>query len=137
MFVNHFAVLGNAGADPVWRITAKGGLVATVNVATHYRRRDVATGDWVESTEWHRITAFDELANELAHSVTKGTRVAAEGYMRTRKFVDANAQERYAHELVVTWLEYGPSAAARPAGRPVPEALPDTTEGPDADADVI
>ena len=110
MFRNHFSVLGNAGAEPTLRRTLSGGLVATVNVATNFRHRD-AQGQWIESTEWHRITAFDELAKTLQESVRKGTRVAAEGYMRTRKFVDANHQDRYIHELVATRIEAGDSAA--------------------------
>jgi single-strand DNA-binding protein len=110
MFRNHFAVLGNAGAEPTLRRTLTGGVVATINVATNYRHKD-ADGRWIESTEWHRITVFDRLAKELQESVRKGTRVAAEGYMRTRKFLDANHQERYVHELVATRIEVGDAAA--------------------------
>ena len=109
MFRNHFSVLGNAAAEPTLRKTLTGGLVATVNVATNFRHKD-AEGRWIEATEWHRITAFDELAKTLQESVRKGTRVAAEGYMRTRKFVDANHQERYVHELVSTRVEVGHAA---------------------------
>ena len=110
MFRNHFSVLGNAGAEPTLRKTLTGGLVATVNVATNFRHR-AAPGQWIESPEWHRITAFDDLAKTLQESVRKGTRVVAEGYMRTRKFVDANHQDRYVHELVATRIDVGDSAA--------------------------
>jgi single-strand DNA-binding protein len=109
MFRNHFSVLGNAGAEPTLRQTLTGGVVATVNVATNYRHKD-ADGRWIESTEWHRITAFDQLAKKIHESVRKGTRVAAVGYMRTRKFVDANYQDRYVHELVATHIEIGDAA---------------------------
>ena len=109
MFRNHFSVVGNAGAEPTLRKTLTGGLVATVNVATNFRHKDTQ-GQWIESTEWHRITAFDDLAKTLQESVRKGTRVAAEGYMRTRKFVDANHQERYVHELVAMRLSFGSEA---------------------------
>ena len=111
MFRNHFAVLGNAGAEPTLRKALTGGLVATVNLATNYRHRDAATGEWLESTEWHRITAFDQLAKELGEHVRKGTRVGVEGYMRTRKFVDAHHQDRHVHELVATRIEVGDAAA--------------------------
>jgi single-strand DNA-binding protein len=110
MFRNHFSVLGNAGSEPTLRRTLAGGVVATVNVATNYRHKD-ADARWIESTEWHRITAFDRLAKALQESVKKGTRVAADGYMRTRKFIDANQQNRYVHELVATRIEVGDAAA--------------------------
>jgi single-strand DNA-binding protein len=109
MFRNHFSVLGNAGAEPALRRTLTGGVVATINVATNYRHKD-ADGRWIELTEWHRITAFDRLAKELQDSVKKGTRVSVEGYMRTRKFIDAIHQDRYAHELVATQMRLGPAA---------------------------
>ena len=117
MFRNHFAVLGNAGAEPILRKTLTGGLVATVNVATNYRHKDRETGQWVESSEWHRITAFDSLAKQLQESVSKGARVAATGYMRTRQFVDAHHQDRYVHELVATRLEIGEAAGELAADR--------------------
>jgi single-strand DNA-binding protein len=135
MFCNHFSVLGNAGAEPTLRKTLTGGLVATVNVATNFRHKDTE-GRWIESTEWHRITAFDDLAKTLQESVRKGTRVAAEGYMRTRKFVDANHQDRYVHELVATRIEAGDSAAR--GGDRDPSLTPSAEEpGLPADAGAI
>lgn len=118
-FRNHFVVVGNAGAEPVLHKTLAGGLVATVNIATNYHHRKGDSGEWTESTEWHRITAFDRLATLLAEQVRKGTRVGIEGYMRTRKFVDTNHQDRYVHELVATRIETGEAAAS--IGRPVTE----------------
>ena len=111
-FRNHFIVVGHAGAEPVLRSTLAGGLVATVNVATNYRHRNSDSGQWTESTEWHRITAFDRLATVLGEHVRKGTRVGVEGYMRTRKFVDASHQDRYVHELVATRIETNEAAGA-------------------------
>jgi len=138
MFRNHFSVLGNAGAEPILRRTLTGGVVATVNVATNYRHKDT-DGRWIESTEWHRITAFDGLAKELQESVKKGTRVAANGYMRTRKFIDANQHERYVHELVATQLLVGSDAdARREAERDgVPAAIADDGNTGDQDVRVI
>lgn len=109
-FRNHFIVVGHAGAEPVLRSTLAGGLVATVNVATNYRHRNPDSGQWTESTEWHRITAFDRLATVLGEHVRKGTRIGVEGYMRTRKFVDVSHQDRYVHELVATRIETGERA---------------------------
>jgi single-strand DNA-binding protein len=109
MYRNHFLVIGHAGSAPILRQTLNGGVVATVNVATNYRHKD-GSGQWSESTEWHRITAFDDLAKQLHESVAKGTRVGATGYMRTRTFVDAHHQQRYAHELVATRIETGDAA---------------------------
>ncbi|HXQ21564.1 MAG TPA: single-stranded DNA-binding protein [Candidatus Acidoferrales bacterium] len=138
MFRNHFSVLGNAGAEPTLHRTLTGGVVATVNVATNYRHKGT-DGRWIESTEWHRITAFDRLAKELQESVKKGTRVAADGYMRTRKFVDANQHERYVHELVATQLLFGHGADAPPQAEREPEraAAPGDNDGGEYDVRVI
>ena len=133
MFRNHFAVLGNAGAEPTLRKTLTGGVVATVNVATNYRHKDPETGQWLESTEWHRITAFDRLAKQLQESVAKGTLVVATGYMRTRKFVDAHHEDRYVHELVATRIEVGDLAEAL-AGDPQRDGPPHSDWGIRADS---
>ena len=113
---NHFSVLGHAGAPPILRATLSGGLVGTFNLATHYRRRDGQTGQWVEATEWHRITVFDELAKIAQESIVSGTPVGVEGYMRTRQFLDGHGNKRYVHELVAVQLQIGAAAGAVGAG---------------------
>jgi single-strand DNA-binding protein len=132
MFRNHFSVLGNTSAEPTLRRTLAGRVVATVNVATNFRHKDTE-GRWIEATERHRITAFDQLAKELHESVRKGTRVAADGYVCTRKFVDVNHQNRYVHELVATRIEVGDSAT-RAVDRDPPLTPPAEDSGLSADA---
>ena len=128
---NQFSVLGHAGAPPTLRAALTGGLVATFNLATHYRRRDGRTGEWSESTEWHRITVFDELAKIAQESIVAGTRVAVEGYMRTRTFLDGHMNNRDVHEHVALYLATGAQVDAAPEApvSPSPAAtLPRTPE---------
>jgi single-strand DNA-binding protein len=123
-FRNEFCVLGHAGADPIVREQPT--LVATFTLATNYSHRDPATGAWQEATEWHRLCAFGDEAEQVQRGLRKGMRVQAQGFMRTRKFVDKAGQERYAHELVATRIETGAAieALAEPGAEDSREPVP-------------
>jgi single-strand DNA-binding protein len=71
--VNSAVVLGNVGADPVVRETAKGTKVASFSVAT--------TDGWGdnEKTNWHRVTAWGKLAEIVEQYVTKGDKIYVSG----------------------------------------------------------
>ncbi|MBT8330531.1 MAG: single-stranded DNA-binding protein, partial [Desulfofustis sp.] len=73
--------------------------VATFNVATTERWRD-QSGTMQESTEWHRIVAWQRLAEICGEYLHKGSRVYIEGRIQTRKWQDQSGNDRYTTEIV-------------------------------------
>ena len=97
--INKAIIVGNLGADPEIRYTQSGSQVATFNVATTERWRD-QSGTMQESTEWHRIVAWQRLAEICGEYLHKGSRVYIEGRIQTRKWQDQSGNDRYTTEIV-------------------------------------
>ena len=83
--MNKVILIGNVGQDPELRTIPSGAQVCTISVATseNYKNKN---GEWVESTEWHRVVLWDYLAERAAKSVKKGSKVCIEGKNRTKKY---------------------------------------------------
>jgi len=101
--LNKAVLIGNVGADPEVRTTAGGTRVATFSLATS-RRWTTRNGREHEKTEWHRVVAWDRLAEDVERFVRKGDRVYAEGRLEYRSWQDASGRTRYATEIIAQEL---------------------------------
>jgi single-strand DNA-binding protein len=99
--LNKVMLIGNLGADPESRYTASGQAIATFRIATSYRRRD-PNGNTTEQTEWHRIVAWEGLAEIANQYLRKGSQVYVEGRLQTRQWTDQQGQNRYTTEIVAS-----------------------------------
>lgn len=97
--INKVILIGNLGADPEIRYTQNGAPVASFNVATTERWKG-QDGQMQEQTEWHRIVAWQRLAEICGEYLSKGSRVYIEGKLQTRKWTDQNGNDRYTTEIV-------------------------------------
>ncbi len=97
--INKAIIIGNLGADPEIRYTQSGSQVASFNVATTERWKD-KDGQQQESTEWHRIVAWQRLAEICGEYLHKGSRVYIEGKIQTRKWQDQSGNDRYTTEII-------------------------------------
>jgi single-strand DNA-binding protein len=97
--INKAILIGNLGADPEIRYTQSGTQVATFNIATTERWKG-QDGQMQESTEWHRIVAWNRLAEICGEYLNKGSRVYIEGKIQTRKWQDQNGNDKYTTEIV-------------------------------------
>ncbi|MGC6403684.1 MAG: single-stranded DNA-binding protein [Candidatus Comchoanobacterales bacterium] len=100
MSVNMVVIVGNVGRDPEVRYTSNGKAIANMSLATSERWRDKETGESQERTEWHRVVCFNKLAEITAQYVKKGSQLFIKGRLQTRKWTDANQQERYTTEIL-------------------------------------
>lgn len=98
-------IVGNATADCDLRFTSGGIAVAAFNVAVTDR---VKKGDeWVDGdTTFFRCTAWREMAEQCAESITKGMRLIVHGRFKTRQY-EKEGQTRTSVEIEVD--EVGPS----------------------------
>ena len=85
--INKVILIGNLGADPEIRHTQNGTTVALFNIATTERRKG-QDGQAQELTEWHRIVAWQRLAEICGEYLSKGSKVYIEGKLQTRKWKD-------------------------------------------------
>lgn len=98
---NQVLLVGNVGQDPDINITAGGQPVANLNVATTIRVKDRQTGEPKDYTEWHRLSAFGQMAENIAKYVKKGTSIFITGRLVYRKYTDEAGVERIATNVQI------------------------------------
>jgi single-strand DNA-binding protein len=96
--VNKVILVGRIGKDPEVRYTAAGSAVIQFSVATNEPFR-TDEGKWEERAEWHRVVAFDRLAETCSQLLSKGRLVYVEGKLRTRQWEDQQGVKRYTTEI--------------------------------------
>lgn len=106
MSVNKAIIVGRLGRDPEVRYAQSGDPVASMSVATTHRRKNKATGDWEEETEWHRVSVFGKTAEACGKHLTKGREVYVEGRLRTRSYDDKNGVKRSTTEIVASDVQF-------------------------------
>lgn len=105
MASNSITVVGNVTRDPELRYTQSG--KATVNVGIAVNRRYQVNGEWQEQTSYMNVVAWDQLAENIAASLNKGTRVLVTGRLDIREYTDREGAKRTAVDIVAD--EIGPT----------------------------
>jgi len=95
-------VVGNLTADPELRFTPSGAAVANFTVASTPRQFDRQSNDWKDGdTLFMRCSIWREAAENVAESLTKGTRVIASGRLVQRSYETREGEKRTVVELQV------------------------------------
>jgi single-strand DNA-binding protein len=97
-------IIGNLGADPEMRYTPNGRPVTQFNVAVNQSTKNQQTGEWVEATDWFRVSVWGDRAERAAENLRKGNRVFVEGRFKTREFEGRDGQKRTSLELTADSL---------------------------------
>lgn len=93
-------VIGTVVADPELRFTPAGAAVANWTVAANERKRNDA-GEWIDgAATFLRCSAWRDMAENVANSLTRGTRVVVIGRLRQREF-EKDGVKRTVFELDV------------------------------------
>lgn len=100
--LNKVMLIGNLGADPEVKSFQNGGKVCNLRIATSEQWKDKNTGERQEKTEWHTVAIFSEgLVSVAERFLRKGSKVYIEGQLQTRKWQDAQGNDRYSTEIVL------------------------------------
>jgi len=84
-------IIGNLGADPECA-TPNGRPVTQFNVAVNQSTKNQQTGEWVEATDWFRVSVWGDRAERAAETLRKGNKVFVEGRFKTREFEGGTAR---------------------------------------------
>jgi single-strand DNA-binding protein len=102
---NFCSLTGNLTRDPELRFTTGGRAVCSFGLAVN--RRWKQGEEWKEETSFFNIVAWGDMAENVATSLTKGSRVTCTGRMQQRSWTTENDEKRSVVELVAD--EIGPS----------------------------
>lgn len=92
--MNKITIIGNVGQDPELRFTQGGQSSVKMTVATSRKVKE----EWVST--WHTVIAWGQLAENIAASVVKGTRVIVSGRLDVREWKDKNDNKKVSYEIV-------------------------------------
>lgn len=97
--LNRVQLIGNLVKDAELTQTNNGTSVCNFTVATD-RSWTTEGGDKKEETEFHRIIAWQKLAEICGALLKKGGKVYVDGRLSTRKFTGTDGVERTTTEIV-------------------------------------
>lgn len=98
--LNKVQLIGNLTRDPELRYTPQGTAVCSFGLATN-RTWVTESGEKREETEFHRIVAWNKLAELCSQLLFKGRKVYVEGRLQTRRWTGSDGTERQTTEIVI------------------------------------
>jgi len=104
----NITMIGNLVDDPELRFTPSGFAVANFTVASTPRTFDRKTNEWKDGdTLFLRCSLWREAAENVAETLSKGTRVILSGRLKQRSYETKEGEKRTIFEVEVD--EVGPS----------------------------
>ena len=94
-FDNTITVVGNVTRDPELRFTQGGMAVANFGIAWNKKKAD---GE--EEVSFFNVSCFRQLAENVAESITKGSRVVVYGMLQQRSWDTPDGDRRSAVEII-------------------------------------
>ncbi|MCU0360156.1 MAG: single-stranded DNA-binding protein [Bacteroidia bacterium] len=97
--INRVQLTGNLGNNPEIKTFENGGKLAKFSMATkeEYTTRG---GEKTSDTQWHFVTAWGKIADQIEAELKKGSFVSVEGRLVTRNYTDKNGQKKYVTEII-------------------------------------
>lgn len=95
-------IVGNLTNDPELRFTPSGAAVASFTVASNSRYLDKATNEWKDGEPvFMRCSVWRQYAENVAESLTRGTRVIVTGRLKQRSYDSREGQKVTVIEMEV------------------------------------
>jgi|CXWL01.1.fsa_nt_gi single-strand DNA-binding protein len=98
--LNKVILIGNLTRDPEMRYTPNGTAVCTFGLATNREWVD-ASGQKQEAAEFHKIVAWNKLAEICSQLLFKGRKAYVSGRLQTRNWQGQDGAERTTTEIVI------------------------------------
>lgn len=99
--LNRVQLIGNLTRDPELRYTPQGTAVCSFGIATN-RSWTTDAGEKKEDAEFHRIVAWNKLAELCSQFLVKGRKVFVEGRLSTRSWNAQDGSQRQATEIIIS-----------------------------------
>ena len=99
--LNKVQLIGNLTRDPELRYTPSGTAVCSFSIATN-RNWTTDTGEKKDEVEFHRIVAWNKLAEICSQFLTKGRKTFVEGRLVTRSWTGQDGAQKQTTEIVIS-----------------------------------
>ncbi|OIP57394.1 MAG: single-stranded DNA-binding protein [Candidatus Levybacteria bacterium CG_4_10_14_0_2_um_filter_36_16] len=98
--LNRAELIGNLTRDPELRYTPQGTAVCTFSVATN-RSWVTDSGEKREEVDFHKVVAWNKLAELCSQLLTKGRKVYVEGRIANRSWTGQDGTQKTTTEIVI------------------------------------
>lgn len=98
--INKVILLGNLTRDPELKYTPTGAAVCTFGIATN-RTWTTAEGQTKEDVQYHRVTAWNKLAELCGKLLVKGRKIYMEGRITYRNYTDKAGVPKSITEIIL------------------------------------
>lgn len=137
--LNMVQLIGNVTRDPELRYTPQGNAVATFGLATN-RSWKTENGEIREEAEFHRLVAWNKLAELCSQLCTKGRKIYVQGRLQTRTFTGSDNAQHTITEIVIDDMllldsNRAMSGAYVPAGQTSDKTVSEEVETPSGSSD--
>lgn len=104
--INRVILTGNLTADPELRSLQSGMSVCKLRLAVNERRKDNASGEWVDKPNYFDITVWGAQGENAARFLSKGRPVAVDGRLQWREWQTDNGDKRQAVDVVADRVQF-------------------------------
>jgi single-strand DNA-binding protein len=104
--INRVVLTGNLTRDPELRSLPSGTSVCKLRIASNTRRKDGATGEWVDKANYFDVTVFGAQGENCARFLAKGRPVAVDGRLEWREWTGDNGEKRQNVEIVADGVQF-------------------------------
>ncbi|MBI3984554.1 MAG: single-stranded DNA-binding protein [Candidatus Levybacteria bacterium] len=99
--LNRVQLIGNLTRDPELRYTPSGAAVCSFSIATN-RSWTTDSGEKKDESEFHRIVAWNKLAEICSQFLTKGRKAYVEGRLSTRSWTGQDGVQKQTTEIIIS-----------------------------------
>jgi single-strand DNA-binding protein len=104
--INSVVITGNLTKDPELRSTPSGTSVCKLRVAVNSRRKDGASGEWVDKPNYFDVTVWGAQGENCANYLSKGRPVAVQGRLDWREWETQEGGKRQAVEIIADSVQF-------------------------------
>jgi single-strand DNA-binding protein len=104
--LNVVVVTGNLTRDPELRSLPSGNSVCKLRIAVNSRRKDSASGDWVDKPNYFDVTVWGAQGENCATYLSKGRPVAVEGRLDWREWEAQDGSKRQSVEIIANSVQF-------------------------------
>ena len=104
--INRVIITGNLTSDPDLRSLPSGTQVCKLRVACNTRRKDGATGEWVDKPNYFDVTVWGNQGENCAKYLSKGRPVAVDGRLEWREWETPEGHKRQAVDIIADSVQF-------------------------------
>ncbi|MSX01650.1 MAG: single-stranded DNA-binding protein [Actinobacteria bacterium] len=104
--INRVIITGNLTSDPELRALPSGSSLCKLRVACNTRRKDGASGEWVDKPNYFDVTVWGAQGENCAKYLAKGRGVAVDGRLEWREWETPEGNKRQAVDIIADSVQF-------------------------------